>query len=62
LAGLQGNGSTLSLTVVLDGEYGHRGIALTVPARLVNGRIERVVEIALQPIDRVALDRAASRP
>ena len=61
LAGLQGGATTLSLTVVLDGEYGHRGIALTVPARLANGRIERVVEIALQPIDRVAFDRAASR-
>jgi malate/lactate dehydrogenase len=45
----------------LEGEYGHRGVAVTVPARLIGGRIERILEVALEPRDRVAFDVAVDR-
>jgi malate dehydrogenase len=51
----------LSVTAVLQGEYGHRGVALAVPARVGAGRVQAVVEIALDPVDRIAFDNAASR-
>ncbi len=51
----------LPLLVRLDGEYGHRGVALAAPVQLGGGRIESVVELALDPVDRVALDTAAQR-
>lgn len=54
-------GSVLSVVARLDGEYGHRGVALAVPARLAQGRLESVLEFALEPVDRVALDTAAQR-
>jgi malate dehydrogenase len=50
----------LSVTAVLQGEYGHRGVALAVPARIGGGRVLEVVEIALDPVDRIAFDNAAS--
>lgn len=53
--------SVLPVMAVLQGEYGHRGVALAVPARLGGGRLQAVVEAPLEPIDRVALDNAASR-
>jgi malate/lactate dehydrogenase len=53
-------GALLCVTARLDGEYGHRGLALAVPARLGGGRVE-VMETALEPVDRVALDTAAQR-
>jgi malate dehydrogenase len=49
------------VTIVLQGEYGHRGVALAVPARLGSGRVQGVVEVDLEPVDRVALDNAAAR-
>jgi malate dehydrogenase len=52
----------LSVFVVLQGEYGHRGRAVAVPARLGAGRILSVVEGDLDPVDRVAFDNAAGRP
>lgn len=51
----------LPLYVRLNGEYGHRGVALAAPVQLGGGRIESVVEVALDPVDRVALDNAAQR-
>ena len=48
------------MTARLDGEYGHRGVALAVPARLGGGRFE-VMELGLEPVDRVAMDAAAQR-
>jgi malate/lactate dehydrogenase len=51
--------SLLSVFVSLAGEYGHRGRALAVPARLAHGRILGVVELELDPVDRVAFDNAA---
>jgi malate dehydrogenase len=53
--------SVLTVIAMLNGEYGHRGVALAVPARLRSGRLESVVEHPLEPIDRVALDTAAQR-
>jgi malate dehydrogenase len=51
----------LPLFVRLDGEYGHRRVALATPVQLGEGRMESVVELALDPVDRVALDNAAQR-
>lgn len=59
LTTLNGSGGIEPVTLLLDGEYGHRDVALTVAARVGRGRVERVMEIALEPVDRVALDRAA---
>ena len=53
--------TVLPVLVVLAGEYGHRGRALAVPARLGHGRVLGVVELPLDPVDRVALDNAAGR-
>src|SRR5207245_3810433 len=51
--------AVLPVFVVLSGEYGHRGRALAVPARLGHGRVLGVVEVPLDPVDRVAFDNAA---
>jgi malate dehydrogenase len=53
--------TVLPVFVRLDGEYGHRGVALAVPARLGHGVVEAVVEFPLDPVDRVAMDGAAQR-
>src|SRR5207247_952578 len=37
--------SMLGVLVSLQGEYGHRGVAVAVPARLAAGRVESVVEV-----------------
>jgi malate dehydrogenase len=53
--------SVLPAVAYLDGEYGHRGVALAVPARLGRGRLEGVIELPLEPVERIALDNAAQR-
>jgi malate dehydrogenase len=53
--------SVLPVTAYLQGEYGHRGLALAVPARIGGGRLQEVLEAPLEPVDRVALDNAAAR-
>jgi malate dehydrogenase len=53
--------SVLPVVAWLDGEYGHRGVALASPARLAAGRIEGVLEVPLEPVERIALDNAAQR-
>jgi malate dehydrogenase len=53
--------SILPVVVWLDGAYGHRGVALAVPARLGSGRSEGVLEVPLEPVERVALDNAGQR-
>lgn len=53
--------SALPVVAALDGEYGHRGIALAVPGRLAAGRLQSITEVSLEPVDRVAFDNAASR-
>jgi malate dehydrogenase len=52
--------SVLPVFAALAGEYGHRGVALAVPARLAAGRLEAVLEIEMRPVERVAFDNAAS--
>jgi malate/lactate dehydrogenase len=62
LRALQGSRpSVLSLLVHLQGEYGHRGVAVAVPARVAAGRLDSLVEVPLDPVDRVAFDTAAQR-
>lgn len=62
LRALQGSrASVLSVFAHLQGEYGHRGVTLAVPARLAAGRVESVIELPLDPVDRVAFDGAAQR-
>jgi malate dehydrogenase len=53
--------SVLPVVVGLQGEYGHRGVALAVPARLGAGRVDGIVEVALEPVERVALDTLTER-
>jgi malate/lactate dehydrogenase len=50
----------LPVFALLTGQYGHRGVALAVPARLCGGRVD-VIESPLEPVDRVAFDTAAQR-
>ena len=52
--------SVLPVTVSLSGEYGYRGMALAIPARLGHGRLLGVIELDLDPVDRVAFDNAAA--
>jgi malate dehydrogenase len=52
--------SLLPVMALLQGEYGHRGVAVAVPARVGAGRIQAVVEAPLEPVDRVAFDNAAA--
>ena len=54
--------TVLPVSVVLQGEYGHRGVAVAAPARIGAGRVQGLVEAVLEPVDRVALDNAATRP
>jgi malate dehydrogenase len=54
-------GPVLPAWARLEGEFGHRGTALAVPVRLGSGRILEVVEIPLEPVERVAFDNAAQK-
>jgi malate dehydrogenase len=59
---LAGTGvSLVPAFALLAGEYGQREVALAVPARLAAGRLQSVVEVELQPVERVAFDNAAER-
>jgi malate dehydrogenase len=53
--------SALPVGTVLQGEYGQRGVALAVPARIAGGRVQSVIEVPLDPVDRVAFENAAGR-
>ena len=53
--------AALTVGTVLQGEYGQRGVALAVPARIAAGRVQAVVEVPLDPVDRVAFENAAAR-
>jgi malate/lactate dehydrogenase len=53
--------AVLAMGAVLQGEYGHRGVALAVPARVASGRVQSVIEVPLDPVDRIAFDNAAAR-
>ena len=53
--------SVLPVFVALEGEYGHRRVALAVPARLGHGRVEGIVEAPLETVDRTAFDTLAAQ-
>ncbi|MGH2897620.1 MAG: hypothetical protein ACRDMZ_03025, partial [Solirubrobacteraceae bacterium] len=62
LRALSGTDATvLPVVARLEGEYGHRGPVVAVPARLGGGRLQSVVELPLDPVERVAFDNAAER-
>jgi malate dehydrogenase len=48
-----------SVSVLLDGEYGLRGVALSVPCKLGAAGVEQVIELALNEEDRQALAASA---
>lgn len=50
----------LPVSACLEGEYGHSGLFLGVPARLGRNGIEEIVELELEKETREALDRSAS--
>ncbi len=50
----------LPMVSVLQGEYGFDSIAMGVPAQLGAGGMERVVELTLEPGERLALERSAA--
>lgn len=56
---LQDQRSLLTATAYLEGEYGYHDLVLGVPLVLGAGGIEKIVEIALTPEAKEALDRAA---
>lgn len=53
--------TVLPVFAMLDGEYGHRDLALAVPAGVGPRGLESVLELPLDPVDRVVLDGAAQR-
>ena len=53
--------SALPVVAALEGEYGHRGVALAVPAQVAVGGLRSILEVPLEPVDRVAFDNAAGR-
>ncbi len=56
----EGSRATLPVSVLLEGEYGHEGIFLGVPARLGKSGLQRVVELQLDTETREQLDRSAN--
>jgi malate dehydrogenase len=62
LCALEGaRATTLPVALLLQGEYGHRGAAVAAPARIAAGRVESIVEVELQPMERVRFDNAVQR-
>lgn len=61
LALSRGTPAVLPVFVTLEGEYGHRGVALAVPARIGHGRALDIVEVSLEAADRTAFDTLADR-
>jgi malate dehydrogenase len=53
--------SVLPVVACLQGEYGHRGPALAVPARIGRGQLDSILELPLEPVERLAFDNAAQR-
>jgi malate/lactate dehydrogenase len=58
---LAGSGSVLPVVALLDGELGHRKAVLAVPACLAHGRLQTILDFALDPVDKVAFDTLAER-
>jgi malate dehydrogenase len=59
VAALDGGGGLWPASVVLDGEYGIRGVAVSVPVTLGRGGVEEIHEWELTPAEREALHASA---
>jgi malate dehydrogenase len=58
---LRDTGEVLPCSVVLDGEYGHSGVGLGVPARLGTDGVEEVIEWELPESEHAQLAEAAEK-
>ena len=58
---LNDTGEVLPCSVVLDGEFGHEGVGLGVPARLGSNGVEEIVEWDLDALEREQLEAAAEK-
>jgi malate dehydrogenase len=56
---LRDTGKILPVSAYLEGEYGHSGLFLGIPARLGRAGIREIVELELEQGTREALDRSA---
>ena len=56
---LRDSGKVLPVSAYLEGEYGHSGIFLGVPAKLGKGGVKEVVEMELEQETKDALDESA---
>lgn len=54
-------GTVLPCSVVLDGEYGHEGVGMGVPAKLGAGGVSEIIEWELSDDERAGLDAAATK-
>jgi malate/lactate dehydrogenase len=59
VSALDGDGELWPASVVLDGEYGIAGVAVTVPVTIGRGGAEQIHEWALRPSDLDALHESA---
>lgn len=53
-------GEVFPCSVVLDGEYGHRGLSIGVPVILGRGGVQQILEWKLAPGERMELEQAIS--
>lgn len=53
-------GEVFPCSVVLDGEYGHRGLSIGVPVILGRGGVQQILEWNLAPGERMELEQAIS--
>jgi len=58
---LNDTGEVLPCSVVLDGEFGHEGVGLGVPARLGGNGVEEIVEWDLDALEHEQLEAAAEK-
>jgi malate dehydrogenase len=56
---LQDTGEVIPCSVVLDGEYGRRGLSMSLPVRLGRTGIQEIPEWGLAPDEREGLERSA---
>jgi malate dehydrogenase len=57
---LQDTGEVFPCSVVLDGEYGRRGMSMSVPCRLGRAGVQEILEWELAPDERAGLERTAA--
>jgi malate dehydrogenase len=56
---LQDTGEVMPCSVVLDGEYGRRGLSMSVPVKLGREGVREIQEWELTPDERAGLERSA---